>query len=77
MTRTERGQFRILPEARAVKKQRIGVGLMGLGVVAGGVARVLTERAEVLARQVGCPIELKKIKVLEADLSRPRQRSLA
>jgi homoserine dehydrogenase len=54
-----------------VKKQSIGVGLMGLGVVGGGVARVLTDKAEVLSRQVGCPLVLKRIKVLEADLSRP------
>jgi len=59
-----------------VKKESIGVGLMGLGVVAGGVARVLTDKAEVLSRQVGCPLVLKKIKVLEADLSRPLAREL-
>jgi homoserine dehydrogenase len=59
-----------------VKKQSIGVGLMGLGVVSGGVARVLTDKAEVLSRQVGCPLVLKKIKVLEADLSRPQAKEL-
>jgi len=59
-----------------VKKQSIGVGLMGLGVVGGGVARVLTDKAEVLSRQVGCPLVLKKIKVLEADLSRPQAKEL-
>lgn len=59
-----------------MKKQSIGVGLMGLGVVGGGVARVLTDKAEVLSRQVGCPLVLKKIKVLEADLSRPLAKEL-
>ena len=59
-----------------MKKQSIGVGLMGLGVVGGGVARVLTGKAEVLSRQVGCPLVLKKIKVLEADLSRPLAKEL-
>lgn len=59
-----------------MKKQSIGVGLMGLGVVGGGVARVLTDKAEVLSRQVGCPLVLKKIKVLEADLSRPQAKEL-
>ena len=59
-----------------MKKQSIGVGLIGLGVVAGGVARVLTEKAEVLSRQVGCPLVLKRIKVLEADLSRPQAKEL-
>jgi len=59
-----------------VKKQSIGVGLMGLGVVGGGVASVLTDKAEVLSRQVGCPLVLRKIKVLEADLSRPQAKEL-
>ena len=63
-------------EAKAVKKQSIGVGLMGLGVGGGGVARVLTDKAEVLSHQVGCPLVLKKIKVLEADLSRPQAKEL-
>ena len=35
-----------------MKKQSIGVGLMGLGVVGGGVARVLLDRAPILAEQV-------------------------
>jgi homoserine dehydrogenase len=63
-------------EAKTVKKQSIGVGLMGLGVVGGGVARVLTEKAELLSRQVGCPLVLKKIKVLESDLSHPLAKEL-
>jgi len=54
-----------------VKKKSIGVGLMGLGVVAGGVARVLINKAEVLAGQVGCPLILRKVKVLETDLAKP------
>jgi homoserine dehydrogenase len=53
-----------------LKKQSIGVGLIGLGVVAGGVARVLADKAELLARQAGCPIVLRKVKALEVDLSR-------
>ena len=59
-----------------MNKESIGVGLMGLGVVSGGVARVLTEKADLLARQVGCPLELKKIKVLEADLARSQAKEL-
>jgi homoserine dehydrogenase len=54
-----------------VKKKSIGVGLMGLGVVGGGVARVLINKAEVLAEQVGCPLVLKRVKVLEVDLAKP------
>jgi homoserine dehydrogenase len=59
-----------------MKKQSIGVGLMGLGVVGGGVARVLIDKAPVLAEQVGCPIVLRKIKVLAADLARPQAREM-
>jgi len=53
-------------------KQSIGVGLMGLGVTGGQVARVLADRAEVLAEQVGCPLALKKVKVLARGLTRPQ-----
>ena len=59
-----------------MKKKSIGVGLMGFGVVAGGVARVLTQKAEVLARQVGCPLVLKRVKVLEVDLARPQAKEM-
>jgi len=54
-----------------MEKQSIGVGLMGLGVVGGQVARVLMDKAEVLAKQVGCPLALRKVKVLAQDLARP------
>jgi len=59
-----------------VKKDSIGVGLIGLGVVAGGVAGVLTGKAKALSEQVGCSLILRKIKVLESDLSRPQAREL-
>ncbi|MFH1647400.1 MAG: homoserine dehydrogenase [Chloroflexota bacterium] len=59
-----------------MSKDSIGVGVIGLGVVAGQVARVLTERAGDLAEKVGCPLVLRKIKVLPADLSRPLAKEL-
>ena len=55
-----------------MKKQSIGIGLMGLGVVAGEVARVLMSKTEVLAEQVGCPLVLRKVKVLAEDLVSPQ-----
>jgi len=61
---------------KAMKKQSIGVGLMGLGVVGGGVARVLMDKASVLAEQVGCPVVLRKVKVLAADLARPQAQKM-
>jgi homoserine dehydrogenase len=57
-------------------KQSIGVGLMGLGVVAGQVARVLVDRAEILTEQVGRPLVLRKIKVLAQDLERPQAKEM-
>src|ERR1035437_4425610 len=54
-----------------MENKSIGVGLMGLGVISGQVARVLRDKAEVLAEQVGCPLVIKKIKVLPQDLKRP------
>ena len=54
-----------------MERKSIGLGLMGLGVVSGQVARVLREKASFLEQQVGLPLEIKKIKVLPADLQRP------
>jgi homoserine dehydrogenase len=59
-----------------MKKRSIGIGLLGLGVVAGQVARVLTEKADALAEKAGCPIVLRKIKVLPQDLSRPQAKKM-
>jgi homoserine dehydrogenase len=54
-----------------MEKKSIGIGLMGLGVISGQVARVLRDKAASLAEYTGCPLELKKIKVLPQDLKRP------
>jgi len=59
-----------------MKRDSIGIGLMGLGIVGGQVARVLTEKAEDLAEQVGCPLVLRKVKVLPPDLTRPQAREM-
>ena len=49
---------------------------MGFGVVGGGVARALTDKASVLAEQVGCPLVLRKVKVLAPDLDSPRAQEM-
>ena len=41
----------------------IGIGLMGLGVVGGGVAKVLLDRAHPFTRRTGCSVRLKGILV--------------
>jgi homoserine dehydrogenase len=60
-----------------MKKQSIGIGLMGLGIVGGQVAKVLVQKAETLSEQVGCPLVLRKIKVLPSDLDRQQARQMA
>jgi homoserine dehydrogenase len=46
-------------------KEGIGIGLLGLGVVGGGVAKALRGKREAIARQAGSPLEIKGI--LERD----------
>lgn len=55
-----------------MKKQSVGVGLMGLGVVGGQVAKVLLEKADTLGEQAGCPLVLRKIKVSAKGFAKPR-----
>ncbi len=44
-------------------RQAIGIGLMGLGVVGSGVARIMREKADVYARQIGYPLGIKRVLV--------------
>ena len=59
-----------------MKKKSIGIGLIGLGVIGGQVARVLMDKAEMLSEQVGCPLVLRKVKVLASDLARPQAQAM-
>jgi homoserine dehydrogenase len=52
-------------------KPAINIGMLGLGTVGTGVAKVLTANAHNIAQKVGAPIVLKK--VLVRDLRKPRQ----
>lgn len=58
------------PTSSSDVTKQIGVGLIGLGVVGGGVARALLERRDYFARQVGANLVVRKAAV--RDLSRPR-----
>ena len=49
-------------------KEHINVGLLGLGVIGSGVARILTTRADELVKHVGCPLILKK--ALDCDFTK-------
>lgn len=59
-----------------MKKKSIGVGLMGIGVIGGQVAKVLTDESRDLSEDVGCPIVLRRIKVIPADLDRPQVKAM-
>ena len=61
-----------------MKKTSIGIGLMGLGVVGGQVAKILTDadKVKILSEYVGCPLVLKKVKIIDVDLSRPIAKEL-
>ena len=51
-------------------RSSIGVGLLGLGVVGGGVARALSEKSRTLQELAGCSISLRK--ALVRDLAKDR-----
>ncbi len=54
-------------------RDSINIGLIGLGVIGGGVAKILTEKADAITRQVECPLKLKT--VADADITK-KQSSL-
>ena len=49
---------------------QVSIGLMGLGVVGSGVAKVLQEKATYITQEIGCPIELRR--VLVRDMGKAR-----
>ena len=51
-------------------KQKINVGILGLGTVGTGAVRILQENADLIRRRVGVPIEVTKVAV--RDLKRSR-----
>jgi homoserine dehydrogenase len=51
-------------------KQRITVGLLGLGTVGSGTFRILHDNAQLIRQRCGVPIEVAKIAV--RDISRDR-----
>ena len=51
-------------------RRAIGIGLMGLGVVGSGVARILQQKADVYARQIGRPLVLRRVLVRDPAKAR-------
>ena len=56
--------------------REIGIGLLGLGTIAGQVAQVIRERGKGLGAQTGIAPVLRKVKVLPADLERPQAQAM-
>jgi homoserine dehydrogenase len=54
------------------EREKISIGLIGLGVIGSGVARVLIDKADWIAQQVGCPVILKRA----ADCDASKQKLL-
>lgn len=52
------------------ERKKINIGLMGLGVIGSGVARVLIGKADAIAQQVGCPVILKR--AVDCDVSKKK-----
>lgn len=52
------------------ERKRIAIGLMGLGVVGSGVAAILRDKADVYARQIGVPLQLKRVLVRDVNKKR-------
>ena len=52
------------------KKESVSIGLMGLGVVGSGVAQTLFEKADAIAQQIGCPLQIKRILVRDPNKKR-------
>ena len=50
--------------------KRIGIGLLGMGVVGGGVARIISEKSDLLERQIGAKLDLRG--VLVRNQNKPR-----
>jgi len=57
-------------------KKSIGIGLTGLGVVGRQVVSTLLEKAELLSEQVGCPLVLRQLKLIEPDIAQARKMGL-
>ncbi len=56
-----------------IKKDRVVIGLIGLGIIGTGVVRILQSNKEIIEKRLGASLELKKI----ADLDVQRDRGLS
>jgi homoserine dehydrogenase len=52
-------------------REAVNVGLLGVGTVGGGVAAILAQKREAYARQLGCPLVLRRALVRDLGKKRP------
>ena len=57
-------------EAETVEKPSVGIGLLGMGVVGGGVAKILSEKSKQLGGLTGCPVTLEGVLVRDPNKRR-------
>ena len=57
-------------DAEATPRRAVGIGMLGMGVVGAGLARVLRDRAADLAITVGTPLSIEAIVVQDSDKRR-------
>lgn len=51
-------------------KEKISIGLLGLGTVGSGVVKLIQNHQERLVHQVGCPVNIKKVLIRDTDKKR-------
>ena len=59
-----------MPNAGAASRPAMGIGMLGMGVVGSGLARVLCDREDDLAASVGAPLRIEAVVVGDADKRR-------
>ena len=53
-----------------MRKDAVGIGLVGLGTIGTGVVKVLQQNAEVISERLGFPLRLVRIADLDLELGK-------
>ena len=58
-------------------KEKISIGLLGMGVVGGGVAKILEEKQVLLTNQIGVPVDIRGVLVRDSSKKRSYEFSVS
>ena len=58
-------------------KEKISIGLLGIGVVGGGVAKILEEKQVLLTNQIGVPVDIRAVLVRDSSKKRSYEFSVS